>query len=96
MHQKAWFVVDVQRTQSQQSTAAEITGRSPILGLEIVQQRNLLFQLIESLATHGLLASIGRIRHSAPRSQAAMVGVRIKRGSLTLILIQHHTLISRR
>jgi hypothetical protein len=44
------------------------------MSLQIVQQRNLLFQLIERLATHGLLASNGRIRQSAPRSQARMVG----------------------
>ena len=46
--------------------------------MQIVQQRNLLFQLVESLAIHGLLASIGRIRQSALRSQARMVGVRKK------------------
>ena len=33
--------------------------------LQIIQQGNLLFQFIESLAIHGLLASIGRIRQSA-------------------------------
>src|ERR1700680_3954846 len=76
VHQEAWFVIGVQRTQPQQSTVAEMSGRLPILSLQIVQQRNLLFQLIESLATHGLLASNGRIRQSAPRSQARMVGVR--------------------
>ena len=75
IHQETWFVIGVQRTQSHQATAAEMSGRLPILRLQIVQQRNLLFQLIESLATHGLLASIGRIRQSAPRSQARMVGV---------------------
>ena len=64
--------------------------------LQIAHQRNLLFQLVESLTIHGLLASIGRIRQSALRSQATMVGVRRKCGSLTPILIQHHTLSSRR
>jgi hypothetical protein len=42
--------------------------------LQIVQQRNLLFPLVEGLTIHGLLASIGRIRQTAPRSQARMVG----------------------
>ena len=79
IHQEAWFVIVVQRTQSHQSAAAEWPGRLPIVCLQIVQQRNLLFQLIESLTTHGLLASIGRIRQTAPRSQARMVGVRKKR-----------------
>src|SRR6202795_1413212 len=55
-----------------------MSGRLPILSLQIVQQRNLLFQLVESLATHGLLASIGRIRQSALRSHATMVGARKK------------------
>src|SRR6266446_10214123 len=70
IHQEAWFVIGVQRTQSHPSAAAEWPDRLPILSLQIVQQRNLLFQLVESWATHGLRASIGRIRHSAPRSQA--------------------------
>src|ERR1043166_7774586 len=46
--------------------------------LQIAHQRNLLFQLVQSLAVHGLLASIGRIRQSALRSQATMVGSRKK------------------
>ena len=64
VHQEAWFVIGVQRTQSHQSTTAEWPGRLPIMSLQIVQQRNLLFQLVESLTTHGLLASIGRIRQT--------------------------------
>jgi hypothetical protein len=78
IHQEAWFVIGVQWAQPHQSTAAELSGRPPIMSLQIVQQRNLLFQLVESLATHGLLASIGRIRQNATRSQARMVGVRKK------------------
>ena len=39
----------------------------PIMGLQIVQQRNLLFQLVESLATHGLLASMRQ--NTAERAQ---------------------------
>ena len=67
-------MIGMQRTQPHQSTAAETPGRMPIMSLQIVQQRNLLLQLVESLTTHGLLASNGRIRHSAGRSQATMVG----------------------
>jgi hypothetical protein len=74
IHQKAWLMIFVQRTQSHESTTADCSGRPPILGLQIVPQRNLLFQLVESLTTHGLLASVGRIRQSAPGSQARMVG----------------------
>jgi hypothetical protein len=48
------------------------------------------------LTTHGLLASIGRIRQSAPRSQARMVGVHRKCWLLIPPLIQHQRLISRR
>ena len=78
IHEEAWFVIGVQRTQSHQSATAEMSDRLPIMSLQIVQQRNLVFQLVESLAIHGLLASIGRIRQSAPRSQARMVGVHKK------------------
>ena len=96
IHQKAWFMIFVQRAQSHDSTPAECSGRPPILGLQIVQQRNLLFQLVESLTTHGLLASMGRIRQSAPRSQARMVGNCKKCWCCTPALSQHHTLMSRR
>jgi hypothetical protein len=44
------------------------------MSLQIVQQGNLLFQLVESFTTHGLLASIGRIRPIEVQSQARMVG----------------------
>jgi integration host factor subunit beta len=57
---------------------ADGPGLLPIVCLQIIQQRNLLFQLIEIVTTHGLLDSIGRIRQTAPRSQARMVGVRRK------------------
>jgi hypothetical protein len=43
--------------------------------LEIFQEWNLLFEFVESGSIHGLLASIGRIRQRALKSQAAMVGV---------------------
>ena len=92
VHQKAGFMIFVQRTQAHDSTAAELSARSPIMGLQIVQQWNLLFQLVESLTTHGLLASMGRIRQSAPRSQARMVGDCKKCGCCTPPLIQHHRL----
>ena len=55
-------MIGVQRTQSHPSAAAEMSGRLPIMSRQIVRQRNLLFQLVESLATHG----------------ARMVGVRKK------------------
>src|SRR6266849_10929567 len=79
VNEKAGLVVGVQRTQPQKAAEADRPGLLPTMGLQIVQQRNLLFQLVESLATHGLLASSGRIRQSAPRSQARMVGVCKKR-----------------
>src|ERR1700680_4137555 len=44
------------------------------MGLQILQEANLLFQFVESLATHGLLASMGRIQRIAVQSQARMVG----------------------
>src|SRR5712691_2024960 len=75
IHQETGFVIGMQRTQSHPSTTAESSRWLPIMSLQIVQQRNLLFQLVESLATHGLLASSGRIRQKASRSPATMVGV---------------------
>src|SRR5215471_5631861 len=62
--------------------------------LQITQQRDLLLQLVESLTTHGLLTSNGRIRHSAGRSQAMMVGA--SRKCWPWDLAQHHKLTSRR
>ena len=62
VHQKAGLAIWVQRAESQHSAAAELTRRLPILSLQIMEQRNLLFQIVESLAIHGLLASTGRIR----------------------------------
>ena len=78
VHEKARLMVGVQRTKPHQSAEAEGPRRLPIVRLQILQQRNLLFQFIEGSASHGLLASIGRIRQTAPRSQARMVGVRRK------------------
>src|SRR5438876_701472 len=71
-------------------------GLLPIVCLQILQQRNLLFQFIERHAIHGLLASIGRIWQSAPRSQATMVGVRKKYSPRAPAVSQHHRLSSRR
>jgi RNA polymerase sigma-70 factor, ECF subfamily len=68
--------------------AADMPGRSLIISLQIVQQANLPFQIIESLATHGLLASMNRMRQSALRSEARMVGVRRKVRFLIPILSQ--------
>jgi hypothetical protein len=62
--------------------------------VEIVQNRNLPLQLVECVARHGLLASSGRIRHNAARSQARMVGPRRK--CRPLLAAQHHTLSNRR
>ena len=64
------------------------------MSLQISQQRDLLLQLVESLTTHGLLTSNGRIRHSAGRSQARMVGA--WRKCWPWDLTQHHKLSSRR
>jgi hypothetical protein len=62
IHQEAGFVIAVQRAQSYQSTPAQLSGRLPIMCLQIVQKGNLLFQLLDGLATHGLLASSSRVR----------------------------------
>jgi hypothetical protein len=64
--------------------------------LQIAHERNLLFQVIESLAIHGLIASIGRIRQSALRSQATMVGVSKKCAPMAPAFIQQHRLSRRR
>ncbi len=47
----------------------------------------LLFQIVESLAIHGLLASISRIRQTAVRSQATMVGVRKKYSPMVIVAL---------
>ena len=74
IHQKAGLMIGMKGTQPHPPAAAQSPGRPPILSLQIVQQRNLLFQLVKNLATHGLLASMGRIRRIAVQSQARMVG----------------------
>ncbi len=74
IHQEAWLVISMQRAQPHPSATAEWPRRAPILRVQIAHQGNLFFQVVESFAIHGLLASIGRIRQSAPRSQATMVG----------------------
>jgi hypothetical protein len=76
--EKAGLVVGVQRAQPQEAAEADGPSLLPTMCLQILQQRYLLFQFIECHAIHGLLASIGRIRQSAPRSQATMVGARKK------------------
>jgi len=86
----------VQRAQPHPAAPAERPRRLPIMRLQITHERNLLFQVVESLAIHGLLASIGRIRQSAMRSQATMVGARKKRVPMTPAIIQQQTLSSRR
>ena len=64
------------------------------MSLQIIQQRDLLLQLFYSLMTHGLLTSTSRIRHSAGRSLATMVG--LWRKCWPWHLAQHHKLSSRR
>jgi hypothetical protein len=64
--------------------------------LQITHERDLLFQVVESLAIHGLLASTGRIRQSAMRSQATMVGARKKCGPMAPVITQQQTVSSRR
>lgn len=72
--QEAWLVIFMQRAKPYPPAATERPCGVPIMRLQILHQRNLLLQLVERLAIHGLLASTGRIRHNAPRSQARMVG----------------------
>ena len=74
-------MVGVQRTKTQNAAEANGFGLLPVVCLQIIQQWNLLFQLVESMAIHGLLASMGRIRQNAARSQARMVGVRKHRSA---------------
>src|ERR1035438_8514773 len=69
VHQQAGFVVRVQRTQSQEAAEADGPGLLPTMCLEILQEWNLLFEFIESGSIHGLPASIGRIRQTAPSSR---------------------------
>ncbi len=47
VHEKAGFVVGVQRTQSQKAAEADRSRPLPIMCLQILQQRNLLFQFVE-------------------------------------------------
>jgi hypothetical protein len=53
-------------------------GHNPIqrfrVSLQVVQQGDALFQIVDGLPVHGLLASIGSIRQRAVKSQAKMVG----------------------
>src|SRR6478736_1406436 len=93
IHQKAGLAVWVQRTQSHPSVSGELSNRPPILSLQIVQQRNPLLQIVESKASHGLLASFGRIRRAARRSQATMVGGRRNRSRPAA---NAHQILSRR
>src|ERR1017187_1446025 len=78
IHQETWFVIVMQRAQPHPPAAAERSRRLPVMRLQIAHQRNLPFQVVEILTIHGLLASKGRIRQTAMRSQATMVGTRKK------------------
>ena len=84
------------RAQPHPSATAERPCGLPIMRLQITHERDLLFQVVEGLAIHGLLASIGRIRQSAPRSQATMVGGRKKYAAIAPTFSQQHTLSRRR
>jgi hypothetical protein len=86
----------MQWTQPHPSAAAKWPRRLPIQHLQIAHQWNLLFQLNESLAIHGLLASMGRIRQTALRSQERMVGARKKCASIAPAFNQQNKLNSRR
>ena len=76
VQQKARFVIWMQRTQSHPSAPAQSASRPPVMRLQIIQQRDSPLQLVDSLAIHGLLASMSRIRPTVPRSQTKMVGGR--------------------
>ncbi len=86
----------MQRAQPHPSAAAELPCRPPIMCLEIVQQRNLLLQLVESLAIHGLLASSGRIRQQRGQIPGKDGGRLAESARPVDCLHQHHTLSSRR
>ena len=88
-------MIFVQRAQSHPSAATEWPCRVPIMRLQIAHEGNLLFQLVESLAIHGL-ASTARIRQTAPRSQARMVGARKNRSLLAPAFSQQQILSKRR
>jgi hypothetical protein len=64
--------------------------------MEIAHQGYLFFQVVDGFAIHGLLASMGRIRQSAARSQATMVGVRKKYAAMAPAFTQQRTLSRRR
>ena len=90
-------MISMQRAQPHPSAGTERPRWLPIMGLQIAHQGNLLFQLVESLAIHGLLASKGRIRQTALRSQARMVGARKKCAPMMApAFTQQHTLSRRR
>src|ERR1039458_8816064 len=86
----------MQRAQPHPSAGTEGPRRLPIMGLQIAHQGNLLFQLVERLTVHGLLASTGRIRQTALRSQARMVGAHKKCAPMAPAFTQQHKLSSRR
>src|SRR6266566_3493409 len=96
VNKEAWLMVGVQRTKPQEAAEPDGSGLFPIVCLQILQQRNLLFQVIERSSSHGLPASIRRIRQAVSRSQARMVGVRRKCSPRTPAFIQKHTLSRRR
>ena len=91
---EARMMILMQWAESHPPAAAELPWWPPIMCLEIIQHRNLPLQFVESLASHGLFASSGRIRQNAARSQATMVGP--QKSAAHCCRHQHHTLSNRR
>src|ERR1700730_672170 len=96
VNEKAGLMVGVQRTKPQEAAEADGPSLLPIVCLQILQQRNLLFQFIEGASIHGLLASIGRIRQATPRAPATRGGGRQRRTPMAPTVSQEHTLSRRR
>src|SRR5215472_1667882 len=80
VHQEAGFVIEVQRAQSHQPPARNAPRWLPTLGLQVVQQGNLLLDGIHSRPDHGEFASHCSVRPAADQSQARMVGADKKDG----------------
>src|SRR5690348_8476728 len=62
------------------------------MSLQILQEWNVLLQIIEHPAVHGLFASSRSIRQLALRSQTKMVGAAKKSSPVAAAFAQHHRL----
>jgi hypothetical protein len=80
IHQETGLVLEVQWAQPHEPPAGDAPGGFPILCLQVVQQRNLLFDRVHGGPHHGEFASRSRLRPTAGQSQARMVGARKKVG----------------